>query len=251
MEPLIKQNGAANATAQYLGKSEGHWVARAGDARQQRQGAVLAHRPHEKACRHRRAGHVSGRRPAQSGGLDVRRLSRGCPGVPQGRLPVWDRAWHDDRFRSTAPARSSMPSALSWSTPRARSRSRPTRCARRSTITPGWLASSPPDAPAWDDASNNKFLIAGKGSLNPEPTERLGGGQARCAPGRRTVVDPRHAGRAKRPLHALHPLFLGHLVVRQEQIGGQEPADVSSRSRRRSRRWWRPAKASISRHLPN
>ena len=27
MEPLIKQNGAANATAVYLGKSEGHWAA--------------------------------------------------------------------------------------------------------------------------------------------------------------------------------------------------------------------------------
>ena len=27
MEPLIKQNGDANATAKYLGKSEGHWVA--------------------------------------------------------------------------------------------------------------------------------------------------------------------------------------------------------------------------------
>ena len=27
MEPLIKQNGAANATAEYLGKSEGHWAA--------------------------------------------------------------------------------------------------------------------------------------------------------------------------------------------------------------------------------
>src|SRR6185436_18583827 len=26
MEPLIKQNGAANATAVYLGKSEGHWA---------------------------------------------------------------------------------------------------------------------------------------------------------------------------------------------------------------------------------
>ena len=44
------------------GQARGPLGRGAGDARQQRQGTVLAHRPHEAACRHRRAGHVSGRR---------------------------------------------------------------------------------------------------------------------------------------------------------------------------------------------
>ena len=33
MAPLIKQNGAVNATAQYLGKSDGNWLGGAGDHR--------------------------------------------------------------------------------------------------------------------------------------------------------------------------------------------------------------------------
>ena len=36
----------------------------------------------------------------------------------------------------------------------------------------------PPDAPAWDDASNNKWLVSGRGALDHEPAERLGGRQA-------------------------------------------------------------------------
>ena len=65
MEPLIKQNGAVNGTVEYLGKQQGHLARRAGDHRQPDQGTVLAHRPHEAACRHRRAGDVSGRSAAE------------------------------------------------------------------------------------------------------------------------------------------------------------------------------------------
>ena len=39
----------------------------------------------------------------------------------------------------------------------------------------------PPDAPAWDDASNNKWLIVRQGRADHESAERLGGGQARRA----------------------------------------------------------------------
>ena len=79
----------------------------AGDAGQQRQGTVLAHRPLEAARRHRRAGHVSGRRAAEGGRLDARRLPQGGRGLPQGRRPVRHRARHDGRLGRYAPARSS------------------------------------------------------------------------------------------------------------------------------------------------
>ena len=59
MEPLIKQNGAVNATVEYLGNR------RAGNGRQPDERAVLAHRPDEAARRRRCAGALSGRRPAQ------------------------------------------------------------------------------------------------------------------------------------------------------------------------------------------
>ena len=85
MEPLIKQNGAVNATVEYLGKVDGKWLRGAGDGRQPDQGAVLAHRPDEGARRHRRAGDVSGRRAAQGRRLDVRCVPQGGRGLPQGR----------------------------------------------------------------------------------------------------------------------------------------------------------------------
>ena len=60
-------------------------------------------------------------------------------------------------------------SARSWSTPRATSRSSPTPCAQALDYYEALAAFSPPDAPAWDDASNNKWLVSGKGALIMNP----------------------------------------------------------------------------------
>ena len=88
MARLIKQNGAVNGTVEYLGKAKGNWLAVPADDRQPDQGALLAHRPHEAARRHRRAGDVSRGCGAQGRQLDPRHLSEGGRGLPQGRLPV-------------------------------------------------------------------------------------------------------------------------------------------------------------------
>ena len=40
------------------------------------------------------------------------------------------------------------------------------------------MAFLPPDATAWDDASNNKWLVSGQRCADHEPAERLGGCQA-------------------------------------------------------------------------
>ena len=37
----------------------------------------------------------------------------------------------------------------------------------------------PQDVYAWDDAGNNRWIISGRGSCDPEPTERLGGRRPR------------------------------------------------------------------------
>ncbi len=138
-----------------------------------------------------------------------------------------------------------MPSAPSWSTPRA-SVTVKTDAVRQALDYYTRLARFfPADAPAWDDASNNKFLIAGKGSLILNPPSAWAVAK-RDAPqvAEQLWTHGMPAG-PKGPLHALHPLLLGHLVVRQEQIGGQEPAHATCRSHLPSRRWWRQAKASI------
>ena len=46
------------------------------------------------------------------------------------------------------------------------------------------MAFLPPDAPAWDDASNNRWLVSGKGAHDHEPAQRVGGCQTRCAANR-------------------------------------------------------------------
>ena len=43
------------------------------------------------------------------------------------------------------------------------------------------VAYLPPDAPSWDDASNNKMFVAGKTRADHEPAQRLGRGAARQA----------------------------------------------------------------------
>ena len=60
------------------------------------------------------------------------------------------------------------------------------------------MAFLPPEVPAWDDASNNKFLVSGQASMIMNPPSRLGGRQARRAEGRRAALDARLRRRARR-----------------------------------------------------
>ncbi len=87
----------------------------------------------------------------------------------KGGVAVRHWSWRDYRQRRYVLARSSCPSARSSSMPRATSRSRPTRCDRRLTIYKKLIAFLPPDVAAWDDASNNKWLISGRGALIMNP----------------------------------------------------------------------------------
>ena len=81
----------------------------------------------------------------------------------------------------------------------------------------------PPDAPSWDDASNNKWLVSGKGALIMNPPSAWAVAKRDAPQGRRAVVDARHAGRAQGTLRAVHALLLGDLELQQEQVGRQEP----------------------------
>jgi ABC-type glycerol-3-phosphate transport system substrate-binding protein len=127
---------------------------------------------------------------------------------------------------SIPPARSSSAFGASSSTPRATSRSRPTR-AQALEYYKKLIAFLPPDAPAWDDASNNKWLVSGKGAMIMNPPSAWAVAKRDAPQGRRAVLDARLPGRTEGPLRAVPALFLGHLELLQEQGSGQEPAVAS------------------------
>ena len=105
----------------------------------------------------------------------------------------------------------------------------------------------PPDAPAWDNASNNKYLIAGKGVADHEPAERLGGGQARCAEGRRAAAGPTACRRARRAVTRRSCRTSGASGASARTRRPPRTCCCACRSRTRSRRWWWRAAATICR----
>ena len=135
MAELIKLNGKVNPTVDYLARAGGRWLAVPATVGSQIKGPCSRIDLHEKARRHRRAGDVSGRRPAEGRCLDAGRHAQGRRSLPQGGLPVRHRARRHRGQHRHRRARSSSRSAPIWSTPRATSRSRTMPSARRSNTT--------------------------------------------------------------------------------------------------------------------
>ena len=87
-----------------------------------------------------------------------------------------------------------------------------------------WL---PPDAPAWDNASNNKYLVSGKGALIMNPPSAWAVAK-RDAP--KVAEQLWTHGMPAGPKGRYRPvpsLLLGYLGLQQEQVGRQEPAAES------------------------
>jgi ABC-type glycerol-3-phosphate transport system substrate-binding protein len=168
MEPLIKQNGAVNATVEYLGKSDGHWIAVPAAIGSQIKGPCS------------RIDLMK-----QHAGIDVQAL------YPAGAPPRAD-GWTLDAFLGAAEAchKAGFPFGIGLGTTAdsvdsagaifhsfgamlvdARGnvtvRSDPVRQALDYYVRLARFL--PPSVAAWDDASNNKWLIAGKGALILNP----------------------------------------------------------------------------------
>src|SRR5713226_9122639 len=168
MEPLIKQNGALNATVEYLGKSQGHWIAVPATIGSQIKGPCS------------RIDLMK-----QYAGIDVQAM------YPAGAPPKAEN-WTLEAFLKAAEAchKGGFPFGIGLGT------------TADSVDTAGAIFHSfgatlvdakgditvksdpvrqaleyytklakffPPDAPAWDDASNNKWLISGRGALIMNP----------------------------------------------------------------------------------
>jgi ABC-type glycerol-3-phosphate transport system substrate-binding protein len=165
---LIKQNGAVNATVEYLGKIKGKWVAVPATVGSQMKGPVS------------RLDLMK-----QHAGLDIKAM------YPAGSPPKAD-AWTLDVFLKAAEAchKAGVPFGIGLGTTsdsvdtagaffssfgavlvdaneKITVKSDPVRqaleyCAKLAKF-------YPPDSPAWDDASNNKWLVAGRGALIMNP----------------------------------------------------------------------------------
>ena len=169
MAELIKQNGPVNPTVDYLARADGRWLAVPATRRQPDQGAVLAHRSHEEARRHRRASRcippAARRRPRPGRSTPCSRpprpaRRRGFPfGIGLGTT--------EDNIDTSGAIFQSFGANLVDAKGNI---SVKTDSVRQALDYYKKLAQFlPPDAPAWDNTSNNKWLIAGKGALIMNP----------------------------------------------------------------------------------
>jgi ABC-type glycerol-3-phosphate transport system substrate-binding protein len=168
MEPLIKQNGDVNATVKYLGRSGNNWIAVPATVGSQLKGPCS------------RIDLLK-----QHAGIDIQAM------YPAGSAPKPD-AWTLDAFLRAAEAchKAGVPFGIGMGTT---SDSVDTAGAifhsfgavlvdgdgkivvKNDAVRQALdyykrlMAFLPPDAPAWDDASNNKWLVSGKGALIMNP----------------------------------------------------------------------------------
>lgn len=168
MEPLIKQNGAVNATVEYLGKKDGHWLAVPATVGSQMKGPCS------------RIDLMK-----QHAGIDVQAM------YPAGSSAKAEN-WTFDTFLKAAEAcqKAGFPFGIglgltSDSVDTAGAIFHgfgaalvdakgdvtvKTDAVRQALEYYTKLAKFfPPDAPSWDDASNNKWLISGRGALIMNP----------------------------------------------------------------------------------
>ncbi len=168
MEPLIKQNGAVNATVEYLGRAAGKWIVVPATVGSQIKGPCS------------RIDLMK-----QHAGIDVQAL------YPAGGPPKAD-SWNMAAFLKAAEAChkagatfgiglgitsdsvdtagaifQSFGAALVNKDGKITVKSDPVRQALE--YFKKLAAVLPPDAAAWDDASNNKWLVSGKGALIMNP----------------------------------------------------------------------------------
>ena len=218
-----------------------------GNAGKPDQGALLAHRSDEEACRDRRPGNVPGRRAAKGGQLDHGDVPEGGRGLPEGRLPIRNRSRRDHRQRRYR--RRDLPVV------RRRTRQRQGRYHRQDRCgSPGARILQEADRrPAAGRAVLGRCLEQqmadlGPRGADPESAERLGGRQARRAAGRRTMLDARLPVRSKGPFCALPALFLGPLDFSKNK---ERPRACSfiCHSRHRSRSSSRRAAGTICRPM--
>ena len=168
MEPLIKENGAVNGTVEYLGKLNGKWLAVPATSGSQIKGPCSRIDLLKKHA-----------------GIDIQAM------YPAGQAPKAD-AWNLDNFLKAAEAchKGGNPFGIGLGTTSDNVDSAGALFhafgaqlvnAKGDIVVKNdqvrqvldyykkLMQFLPPDVPSWDDASNNKFLVSGQGSLIMNP----------------------------------------------------------------------------------
>ncbi len=223
MEPLIKSNGAVNATVEYLGKVDGKWLAVPATVGSQIKGPCSRIDLMKELA-----------------GIDVQAM------YPAGAPPKAD-AWTYDAFLKAAEAchKGGHPFGIGVGTTGdnvdtagaifngfgamlvdAKGNITVKSDAVREALDyyRRLMAFLPPDAPSWDDSSNNKFLISGQGAMIMNPPSAWAVAKRDAPKVAEQLWTHGFAGRTEGPLCAVRAVLLGHLELQQEPGGGQEPA---------------------------
>ena len=238
MGPLIAQNGAVNATVEYLGHLKGRWVAVPATVGSQIKGPCS------------RIDYLK-----KFAGIDIQAM------YPAGAPPQAD-GWTFDAFLKAAVdcKKGGHPFGLGLGTTAdsvdtagaifhgfgamlvdakgaITVKTDPVRQALE--FYKRLIAVMPTDVPAWDDASNNKFLVSGQASLIMNPPSAWGGRQKRDAPqvAEQLWTHGFAAGPKKGRFAPFTPYFWSIWNFRQERAGGQEPAHPSLAAVVRRGRW--------------
>ena len=250
MAELIKQNGNVNDTVEYLGKINGSWVAVPATVGSQIKGPcsrIDLMKQH--AGIDVQAMYPAGS-PAKADGWTLDTFLKAAEACHKARLPVRHRPRHDGGQRRHR--RRHLPLLR-----RRPGRRKGTKITVKSDAVRQALdyykrlmAFLPPDVPAWDDASNNKWLVSGKGALIMNPPSAWAVAKRDAPQVAEQLWTHGMPVGPEGPLRAVPALLLGDLELRQEQVGGQEPAAAPVAAARRSRRWWRRAAATTSPRSP-
>jgi hypothetical protein len=168
MLPLIRQNGAVNQTVEYLGKTDGRWLAVPATTGSQIKG------PCSRIDLMKRLAGIDVQAlypagsPPQADAWTLDAMLKAAEACHKGGFPFGiGLGTTEDNVDTAGAIFQSFGAALVDAKGNITVKSDPVRQAldyyRR------LAAFLPPDAPAWDNASNNKYLVSGKGSLIMNP----------------------------------------------------------------------------------
>ena len=235
VDGLIKQYGPVSKAVEYLGTSNGKWLAVPVVWGSAPLPPVAPHLHAQGVLRRGRDRMVpgQGRQDQRRGRVDLRKAAQDGRAVSTRRASCsrWAAAPAAPTPTRPGARRSARSARISW-TPRATSSSIPIRSARCS------ITSSASSLPAAGDrllrrCVEQQGVPGGRGCPDLESAQCVGGGQARCADHRRRHVALSNTQGKDGPARAASPLFLGHLAMVAEQVGRKGPAGVRQPARGR------------------
>jgi ABC-type glycerol-3-phosphate transport system substrate-binding protein len=168
MAPLIKENGAVNPTVEYLGKKGGKWLAVPATTGSQIKGPCSRIDYLKKFAGIDIQAMYPAGGPPQADGWNLETFLKAAEACHKGGVPFGiGLGVTADSTDTIGAFFQAFGASLVDAKGNITAKSDPVR--QVLDYYKRLMAFLPPDAPAWDDASNNKWLVAGKGALIMNP----------------------------------------------------------------------------------